>query len=375
MIPTVMKQILSVLRSNGYAAFFVGGCVRDLLLHRQMNDWDIATAATPVQVAALFEHTVPTGIKHGTITVLYAGTAVEITTFRVEGGYQDSRHPNRVQFVDSLVEDLRRRDFTVNAMAMDADGQVTDCFGGREDLKNKILRCVGDPVERFAEDALRIFRAFRFSAQLGFTIAPETLAAARQCAGLCEKLSVERVRDELEKTICSERPQILAQMAEYGLLARFGITGRRDCALLARVENRRIVRWSAAMVCLPELAGNVMRLDKQTQRTAAAAAALYRQPWSRLACKRMIAAYGEAVAACCAALHCQQEVINEIIASGECVSLRQLAVGGNDLPDCPPEQIGRYLTALLDEVLVQPEKNTREYLLERYRRLCYTDGQ
>ncbi len=214
-------EILQKLEAAGYAAFAVGGCVRDLLMGREPHDWDAATSAGDGEIAALFPRTVPTGVKYGTVTVLTEGGAVEVTTFRRDGEYRDGRRPRSVAFTGSLREDLERRDFTVNAMAMDVRGRITDLFGGREDLERRVIRCVGDPERRFAEDALRMLRAVRFEAQLGFEIEPGTLAAIKKLSGTADKLSPQRVRGELTRTLLSPRPEYAGRMAEYGLLSRF----------------------------------------------------------------------------------------------------------------------------------------------------------
>ena len=211
-------RCLRTLRGSGYAAYPVGGCVRDLLLGREPGDVDVCTAARPEQVMALFDRAVPTGLPHGTVTVPTDTGNVEITTFRREGGYADARHPDTVSFDAGLREDLSRRDFTVNAMALEEDGRVIDPFGGREDLKRKLIRCVGDPDRRFSEDALRMFRALRFCAQLGFTTDQATFAAIGRNAHLAEKVSRERIRVEMEKTLLSPVPEEISEMISVGLL-------------------------------------------------------------------------------------------------------------------------------------------------------------
>ena len=220
-MPEYVLEILRRLTDAGFSAYAVGGCVRDTLMGRPPHDWDVATSASCVQVAALFEKTVPTGLPYGTVTVLLPGGQAEVTTFRRDGAYRNGRRPESVEFVSDLREDLSRRDFTVNAMAMDARGRLVDLFGGREDLARGVLRCVGEPERRFSEDALRMLRAVRFSAQLGFAVDPATLAALRRLAPLAEKLSAERVLAELQKTLLSPRPEAAALMIEYGLLGRF----------------------------------------------------------------------------------------------------------------------------------------------------------
>ena len=170
-IPEQVNSILESLQKAGYEAYVVGGCVRDALLGREPHDWDITTSALPTEVKNVFPRTVDTGLQHGTVTVLCGGTGYEVTTFRVDGVYEDGRHPKEVTFTPSLKEDLRRRDFTINAMAYNNASGLVDLFGGQQDLENGVVRAVGDPVQRFTEDALRIMRAIRFSAQLGYETA------------------------------------------------------------------------------------------------------------------------------------------------------------------------------------------------------------
>ena len=194
------QAILTRLEQAGYQAFAVGGCVRDTLLGRTPGDWDITTSALPQQVMALFD-AVPTGIAHGTVTVRLEGRGFEVTTFRGDGPYLDGRHPSGVVFTRHLEEDLARRDFTVNAMAMDLRGRITDPFGGREDLQRRLLRCVGDPERRLQEDALRILRALRFAAVLGFSVEPETAAALVHQAHRLDLIAPERVSHELQRLL------------------------------------------------------------------------------------------------------------------------------------------------------------------------------
>lgn len=191
--------VLKRLEDAGYEAYFVGGSIRDLLLHRQIHDIDIASSAYPEEVKKLFPKTIDTGIKHGTVTVLYNGSSYEITTFRTESGYQDFRRPDHVTFVRSLKEDLKRRDFTINALAMNIQGEIIDLFNGLEDLHQHLIKAVGDPLERFHEDALRMMRAVRFMSQLQFKLEDETKQAIHQLHGLLPKISVERIRDEFVK--------------------------------------------------------------------------------------------------------------------------------------------------------------------------------
>ncbi|MBQ8987899.1 MAG: HD domain-containing protein [Lachnospiraceae bacterium] len=220
-IPEQVSTILAKLQESGYEAYIVGGCVRDALLGREPNDWDITTSALPMDVKRIFVKTVDTGLQHGTVTVLAGGKGYEVTTYRVDGVYEDGRHPKAVTFTPSLREDLQRRDFTINAMAYREPGVLVDLFGGQKDLADGVIRAVGDPVQRFSEDALRILRAIRFSAQLGYRIEDETLRAASELAVNLRKISAERIRVELEKTITSDHPALLRTAHEAGITAMF----------------------------------------------------------------------------------------------------------------------------------------------------------
>lgn len=212
------RPILATIEKAGFEAYFVGGCVRDTILNDPIHDIDIATSAYPSEVKQLFQRTVDTGIEHGTVMILDHGTGYETTTFRTESGYQDYRRPDSVTFVRSLEEDLKRRDFTINAFAMREDGSVVDLFDGQGDLKRHLIRAVGDPNERFLEDALRMMRAVRFASKLDFTIDPQTLAGIKDHAPLLAKIAVERVQVEFEKLLLGQNPaRGLAGLISTGL--------------------------------------------------------------------------------------------------------------------------------------------------------------
>ncbi len=220
-LPQNVKNIIEQLNNAGFEAYAVGGCVRDSILGRIPNDWDITTSAKPENVKEIFKRTVDTGLKHGTVTVLIGKEGYEVTTYRVDGEYEDGRHPKSVEFTSSLKEDLLRRDFTINAMAYnDTDGLV-DIFGGIEDIEKKVIRCVGNPRERFTEDALRLLRAIRFAAQLGYEIETDTYNAIKELAPTLEKISAERIQVELVKTITSNHPEMIKTAYELGLTKVF----------------------------------------------------------------------------------------------------------------------------------------------------------
>ena len=222
-IPPEIQFIIERLQKSGFEAYLVGGCVRDMLMDITPHDYDITTSASPEIILSLFEKTVPTGIKHGTVTVINSGFAAEVTTYRTDGEYSDHRRPERVTFVKSLKEDLARRDFTVNAIAYNENEGIKDFFGGREDIKNKILRAVGEPKKRFCEDALRILRLFRFASVLEFTPEEATLKNALKCAPLLESISAERISSELRKAVNGKNPEALKPLTDINGLKFIGI--------------------------------------------------------------------------------------------------------------------------------------------------------
>jgi len=216
-IPEKVQYIIDTLSGYGYEAYAVGGCVRDMILGKNPEDWDITTSAKPHEIKKVFKRTVDTGIMHGTVTVLLGKDHYEVTTYRIDGKYEDYRHPKEVSFTSRLEEDLKRRDFTINAMAYNPQKGIVDLFGGMDDLKNGLIRCVGNASERFEEDALRILRAIRFSAQLGFQIEDNTKAAIREKANLLKNISAERIRMELTKLLVSDNPDRLRLLYELGV--------------------------------------------------------------------------------------------------------------------------------------------------------------
>ncbi len=260
-VPAHIKAVLSLLSENGHEAYIVGGSLRDAILGRAPADWDITTSALPEQTLAIFGRegysVIPTGLKHGTVTVLCGDQPVEITTFRTDGEYTDSRHPEKVTFTKSIADDLSRRDFTVNAIAYAPEHGTVDLFGGREDIDRKLIRCVGDPKKRFSEDALRILRAFRFMSKLSFTIETETLLGAREMSRGLEKVSRERVYSELSGLLLGRIPgEALLLMAEAGILPHI-LSGYRDKYLPFAAEMNRLspslsLRLAALLVKAPE---------------------------------------------------------------------------------------------------------------------------
>ena len=220
-LPGAVRHIIETIEQAGFEAYAVGGCVRDSILGRIPDDWDITTSAKPEDIKRIFRHTVDTGIQHGTVTVLINKECYEVTTYRIDGEYEDSRHPKEVIFTPLLAEDLKRRDFTINAMAYNEKKGLIDLFGGREDIKAGIIRCVGNPMERFGEDALRIMRAVRFSAQLGYQIEVDTETAIKELAHTLQHISVERIQVELVKLLLSNNPGYVLKLYELGLTKVF----------------------------------------------------------------------------------------------------------------------------------------------------------
>lgn len=216
-MPKPAKKIIDTLEQSGYEAYIVGGCVRDAVLGREPMDWDITTSASPLEIKEIFSYTIDTGIEHGTVTVMMDHQPFEVTTYRIDGKYEDHRRPNEVQFTKCLKEDLLRRDFTINAMAYNDREGLVDMYHGMEDLKKKIIRCVGIASQRFDEDALRILRALRFQAQLGFKIEEKTQEAIKIQAKFLQDISAERIQVELDKLFVSEHPEVLVNAYELGV--------------------------------------------------------------------------------------------------------------------------------------------------------------
>ena len=387
--PKYVKQVLITLQSRGYLAFLVGGCVRDMILGIHPQDWDVCTSALPEQVRELFPRTLTVGIRHGTITVLVNSHAVEVTTFRSDGIYVDHRHPEGVSFVGDLTADLSRRDFTMNAIALSPDGLIVDPFGGVEDIGNRTIRCVGEPALRFEEDALRMFRALRFSARLGFTVEEETLAAVYEKAPLAAALSPERVRDEIEKMLLTNRPQILLTVIGAGLLDRY-LLPRRDETVselirLTALPKKALPRW-AAFCALLEQHGLIdsprdflaaLRLDGRTQHCCSDCCELLHTdpPRTPKEWKKLLNHYGVETASCAA--QCSdalrngrcKDALRNVLKSGECFSLKHLAVTGDDLMEMGlrGRELGEMLNFLLEYVMDYPDNNRRELLLQLVR--------
>lgn len=434
LIPDHVGYIIDTLMEHGYEAYAVGGCVRDTMLGKAPEDWDITTSASPSQVKSVFRRTVDTGIAHGTVTVLLDGTGYEVTTYRVDGEYEDGRHPKSVKFTASLLEDLKRRDFTINAMAYNPGEGLIDAFGGMEDLEQGIIRCVGDARERFTEDALRILRAVRFSAQLGFGIEDKTVEAIRDIAPNLRRISKERIQAEITKLLLSDHPGYFLKLYECGITAvlmpEFDVmmnmpqnnkchcydVGRHTLAMLEHTPKDKILRWTALLhdigkistkiycidgsECFPghapvsaDIGERILRDLKMDNLTVRQVTTLIR--WHSYHFKmnkhsvrlilnqvgmelfpkllEVIRADTMAKSEYIKSVRLEQisqveSMYKEIIEDGDCISLKMLAVGGNDLIRAgvrPGKELGDKLNELLTLVLENPELNTKEKLLSR----------
>ena len=395
--------LLDTLHAAGYAAYAVGGCVRDSLLGRTAHDWDLCTSALPQQVMELFgaEQCIPTGLQHGTVTIKYGGQLYETTTFRTEGSYTDGRHPDAVQFVPDVREDLARRDFTINAMAYNAAEGLVDPFGGQKDLQNGLLRAVGEPQQRFTEDALRILRLYRFAARFGFALDAATARAARQLAPHLDCISAERIQEELAKLLTAPQPGAYLEPAVLAVvlpeLTPESLTAAKPVvdACPAGEENLP-VRWAALLGALGE--ADTRRVLKRLRCSNACieeTAVLVRETAGEGVCRsfskekasvhpgdihirRLLGQYGlctvERLCALCAALHPQNapdcalaaQRARQLEADGVCCRVSQLAVNGRDLmaagiPAGPA--LRRVLEALLDGVIRAEYPNEKPALL------------
>ena len=385
--------LLTRLHTAGYAAYAVGGCVRDSLLGQTPHDWDLCTSATPEQVLELFgeAHCIPTGLQHGTVTVKHGGELYEITTFRTEGAYSDGRHPDHVAFVPDVKEDLARRDFTINAMAYNAEEGLIDPFGGQNDLAVGIVRAVGEPQRRFEEDALRILRLYRFAARFGFAIDPATGQAARALCRHLDCVSEERIAEELSRLLAAPAP---GAYLEAEVLAV--IFPELDAAELP--ESRRIldalepgmehvpVRLAALLCPLGEAGARAaLKRLKCSNALTGMVATLVREAAAgmpgaalTLTAKRFLSRYDLAtitdLTALCSARHPEQaeafaalqQEAARLVETNACCRINQLAVNGRDLMDAgirPGPGLRRVLDALLEQVLTGQLPNEKAALL------------
>lgn len=373
-LPPAVAHCCRTLWQAGFEAYPVGGCVRDLLLARTPQDWDICTSALPQQVQSIFPHTVPTGIDYGTVTVVLDGQGLEVTTFRCEGGYRDGRRPDAVSFVSSLTDDLSRRDFTVNAMALAPDGAVIDPFGGQADLEGRVIRCVGAPMQRFQEDRLRMFRAIRFAAQLNFTLDPELVHALEELGSQTHHLPAERIRLEVEKTLCAPAPHWAKLFFSSGLLSGPVV----DASPLTDLPNEPLPRWAGLASLMAESGHDPLPLlqslirDKKLIAPLSRALVLFREglPQDASGWRHALAWYGVPACEAGAAMaqvqghEAPRELLDQVLAQSPCLSAKELALSGRELAamGLSGPDIGRAQRMLLDYVLDHPEDNTPDKL-------------
>lgn len=390
-IPEDVEFLLKTLNQNGHEAYIVGGCVRDGILCRRPQDWDITTSALPEESAALFPRTFDTGIQHGTITVVLHKTNYEITTYRIDGKYADCRHPDSVSFTRNLAEDLLRRDFTMNAIAYHPAEGYRDPFGGREDIAARLIRGVGDPALRFQEDALRMLRCVRFAAQLGFDIEEGTYAALCANTALIQNISVERIREELEKLWRGSFREKIPLLWESGLLAQIDpalsqrLIARTEKLLeeLARCPEDSVLRWCVVLQdYTPQEAGQFlesMKFDRATIKRICLLLGKITEdaPVDPYLMRKLAGEIGEEAAFQLLALQEilrptsayaeSAHILRKILAAGDCLTLKTMAFTGKDLMGMgvpAGKEIGRILAELLDVVRREPAYNVRERLAE-----------
>lgn len=402
-LPDDVRRIIKTIEDNGYEAYAVGGCVRDSILGRNPDDWDITTSARPEQIKSFFKKTIDTGIKHGTVTVMMNHTGYEVTTYRIDGEYKDGRHPDSVEFSAKLVDDLKRRDFTINAMAYNESNGFVDEFNGIEDLNNHVIRCVGNPIERFSEDALRMMRAIRFSAQLGFDIDSKTYAAIVELAPAIRQVSMERVQVELAKTIMSDNPFYVKQYEQTGLLREnlsymdeilSGKLVKNAMAMLKYAPKSTVLRYAAIFnMGEPDRVKaelKALKLDNYTVDTVTKLVAYSKDTIeeNEPAVREAVHKYGKELLALMfeneeARINTKEEIVGislssqrlhlnrikkmyeDIISRGDCISVKDLDITGNDLMEygLSGVQIGKTLNELLHIVIENPKLNEKSTLL------------
>ena len=402
-LPENVRNIISTIEKNGCEAYAVGGCVRDTLMGKTPSDWDITTSALPMQVKSMFGRTVDTGLKHGTVTVMIGKTGYEVTTYRIDGEYKDGRHPETVEFALNLVEDLKRRDFTINAMAYNDKNGLVDEFDGRGDLERKVIRCVGNPMERFTEDALRMMRAIRFSAQLSFDIHPDTYDAINKLSDTIKQVSMERIQVELTKTLVSDNPEKVELFYSTGIFAAvlpeisriFEGRYRQNALCMVRfTENTPVLRYAALMNSLePEEARSLLRRLKMDNHTVDSVTAIVanskgkideNEPAIREALNRLgkdlmnnLLIHSEALAKAKEEITgvmlpgthnhivAVRKMMEGIINRGDCFTIKDLDITGNDLIEygMSGSQIGRTLNELLHVVMDNPKLNDKATLI------------
>lgn len=387
-VPQELKEISEIFHKNNFSLYLVGGAVRDFVMNKANHDYDLATDARPEEVKSIFKKTIDTGIKHGTVTILYKKNSYEVTTFRTESDYTDSRHPDSVSFVRSLDEDLKRRDFTINALAVSLpDGLIIDKHNGLEDIEKKTIRAIGEAEERFKEDALRMLRACRFASKLSFTIEENTLLAIKKLNKTIEKVSVERIKEELDKTLTSTHPSLgLSYMKETGLLSQIIpiLTINEDILSSLDRQNTLSVQLSILFSSLKseEVKDALKRLKSSNKEKEEVLLLLssfsfpYKEDISDYEIRLILRKVGKENIDSFFALRDALKVstddssfknrIEEEIRKNTPLFIKDLDITGNDLIKTGKEgkEIGDALEYLMTIVLKNPEKNRKEILLE-----------
>lgn len=378
-IPHKIEYVINELQNKNYEAYIVGGCVRDILLGVFPNDFDVTTSASPEEIMAIFPKCIPTGIKHGTVTVVYEGESVEVTTFREESGYTDSRRPDSVRFVRSIEKDLLRRDFTVNAMAYNESRGLVDLYGGRADLENKILRAVGNPFERFKEDALRILRLFRFASQLEFKIETETLKASLALKKQLKEISRERIFIELYKTAKGKNPQSILPFLKSGGLKFLGINKIPDFQMMKNCRNNPDLSFFVFIFGGCESISSLLEELKVSNKLKNYCLKLgilkaMPMPLTKAEIKDRLYLAGEEIfrdyLLCCSANNNELSLINslldEIIKNNEPYQIADLKISGKTLKRIgfEGEEIGKALEKARKFIIEYPENNSKSELVQ-----------
>ncbi len=402
-LPKEVQDIITTIEEHGCEAYAVGGCVRDSILGRNPDDWDITTSAVPGDVKTFFRKTIDTGIKHGTVTVMMGKTGYEVTTYRIDGEYKDGRHPENVEFSANIVDDLKRRDFTINAMAYNEKQGLVDEFDGIGDLKRKLIKCVGNSDERFTEDALRMMRAIRFSAQLGFDIEKNTFDAIAKLAPSIRQVSMERLQVELVKTIMSDNPDYVIFYEQTGLFKEIlpviheilsGKYAKNAMTMMKKSEKNTVLRYAALLNSVDEEKARQtlksLKLDNYTIDTASKLVAYQKvsidenEPSVREALHK----YGKDLLKLMlvherAIIETKEEITGitmparrkhlliiehmykDILERGDCISIKDLDITGNDLMEygLKGPQIGKTLNELLQIVIENPKLNEKATLI------------
>ena len=389
-LPYQVKHIINTLESAGYEAFIVGGCVRDAIRGVVPKDWDIATSATPAKTKILFQRTIDTGIKHGTITVLINRQPYEVTTYRIDGEYLDNRRPETVEFTGNIEDDLSRRDFTMNAIAYNPRIGFIDPFGGQDDIRMNMIRCVGDPFHRFKEDALRMLRAIRFSSATGFSVCNHLLEAISVLNQNLENISPERIREELGKLITAKHPKAVYMLHSSGLLP-FVMRGKVYAGDLSKVISWLTkcppiepLRMALFLYWANDNCDAILRNLRYDIKSIKEISLYVRMlhtpvPYSRYEIKKILREINsqdlftnlldlkEIIDPTQSqVLESVRQEAMDIVQKGECFTLQNLAVNGKDLSEIgipPGKEMGYILEKLLDAVMRDPSLNSKDKLL------------